>query len=476
MAGPVGVGRAPPLPGLAGSPSRPGAGGARPGPAGGGAGGHAARDARLAGRLQGQQPPHRRRGRPPEANYRRRPGGARTGSLGGNAAAAGRTSDPAAAPARPDLRLHVGCPAGGRDRFHRGYGDGCRAALPGRRSVGGLAEPTGGSAWVGLSFFPADRRARRCHRARGPQRYGPIPAASPAPHPPPARRAPPRRSGRPGRQRVHARAEPSAGAARSGAAAAADRAHGAFPAGDSGGNLIQPNALDPAATATVAGYAPVLEITRGGLPESLHFGALAVADAAGRLLAAWGDPETATFLRSSAKPLQGLAVLESGAADRFGFTPAQVALMCASHSGTDAHAEGGAGMLAAIGLGGGDLLCGTPPPLDAAVARRLEAAGTDPGPLRHNCSGKHAGMLALGEFLKVKRQAYLDQDGPVQQCILSVFAEMCGLKPDQVGLGTDGCSAPNFSVPLRAAASAYARLMDPAGLPQERAAACNPIP
>jgi len=200
-----------------------------------------------------------------------------------------------------------------------------------------------------------------------------------------------------------------------------------------------------------------------------------VADAAGRLLAAWGDPETSTFLRSSAKPLQGLAVLESGAADRFGFTPAQVALMCASHSGTDAHAEGVAGMLAAIGLGEGDLLCGTHPPLDAAVARRLEAAGTDPGPLRHNCSGKHAGMLALGEFLKVKRQAYLDQDGPVQQCILSVFAEMCGLKPDQVGLGTDGCSAPNFSVPLRAAASAYARLMDPAGLPQERAAACNRI-
>src|SRR3990172_6745892 len=96
-------------------------------------------------------------------------GGGASGILGGNAAAAGRTSDPAAAPARPDLRLHVGCPAGGRDRFHRGYGDGCRAALPGRRSVGGLADPTGGTAWVGLSFLPVDRRARRCHRARGPQ-------------------------------------------------------------------------------------------------------------------------------------------------------------------------------------------------------------------------------------------------------------------------------------------------------------------
>jgi L-asparaginase II len=198
-----------------------------------------------------------------------------------------------------------------------------------------------------------------------------------------------------------------------------------------------------------------------------------VADPAGRLLAAWGDPETATFLRSSAKPFQALAVLESGAADRFGFGPEQIALMCASHSGTDAHVEVVAGMMAAIGVEEGDLLCGTHPPLD--VARRLEAAGTDPGPLRHNCSGKHAGMLALSEFLKQKHQGYLDQDGPVQRRILQVFAEMCGVKPDQVGLGTDGCSAPNFSVPLRAAASAYARLMDPAGLPRKRAAACNRI-
>ena len=200
-----------------------------------------------------------------------------------------------------------------------------------------------------------------------------------------------------------------------------------------------------------------------------------MADAGGRLLAAWGDPETATFLRSSAKPFQALAVLESGAADRFGFGPEQIALMCASHSGTDAHAEGVAGMLATIGVAEGDLLCGTHPPLDAVVARRLEAAGTPAGPLRHNCSGKHAGMLALSQSLKQRRQRYLAQDGPVQQRILGVFADMCGMKPEQVGLGIDGCSAPNFSVPLRAAASAYARLMDPAGLSKKRAAACNRI-
>lgn len=219
----------------------------------------------------------------------------------------------------------------------------------------------------------------------------------------------------------------------------------------------------------------MVEVTRGGLRESLHFGALAVADPAGRLLAWFGDPEMVAFLRSSAKPFQALAALESGAAERYGFTPPQVALMCASHSGTDAHAEVAASMLAAIGLAEGDLQCGAHPPLDSATARQLETAGMQPGPLRHNCSGKHAGMLAHSRFLGEPPQDYLRPEGAVQQRALQAFAAMCGLQPDQVGLGTDGCSAPNFAVPLHAAATAYARLMDPAGLGAARAAACARI-
>lgn len=226
---------------------------------------------------------------------------------------------------------------------------------------------------------------------------------------------------------------------------------------------------------TATGYVPVLEITRGGLTESVNFGAMAVADVDGDLLAAWGDPGTVTFLRSSAKPLQALAAVEGGAVDRFGFTADQIALMCASHSGTDLHAQGVARMLQTIGLGEVDLLCGTHPPLDAATARRLEAAGEAAGPLRHNCSGKHAGMLAFSEFLGEERSNYLEPVGAVQQRIRRVFGEMCGLEPDQVRVGTDGCSAPNFAVPLQAAATAYARLMDPEGLSEPRLSACRRI-
>jgi L-asparaginase II len=235
--------------------------------------------------------------------------------------------------------------------------------------------------------------------------------------------------------------------------------------------LIHPKTPDPA----TAGYVPVLELTRGGLTESVHYGAIAAADADGDLVAAWGDPATVTFLRSSAKPLQALATVECGAADRFGFGSEQIALMCASHSGTDAHAQVAAGMLAALGLSEADLLCGTHPPLDAATARRLEADGERAGPLRNNCSGKHAGMLALSAFLGEAHADYLSPDGPVQQRILRAFAEMCGLEPERVGVGIDGCSAPNFAVPLRAAATAVARLMQPDRLSQPRQTACSRI-
>jgi L-asparaginase II len=192
-------------------------------------------------------------------------------------------------------------------------------------------------------------------------------------------------------------------------------------------------------------------------------------------LASWGDPETVTFLRSSAKPLQALACLESGAADHFGFSSEHIALMCASHSGTEDHLRGVGGMLLAIGADESDLQCGTHLPSDPATARRLEASGAQPRPLHHNCSGKHAGMLALSQRLGAARADYLNPQGAAQRRILEAFAEMCGMDPAQVGLGVDGCSAPNFAVPLRAAATAYARIMDPEGMSGERAAACARI-
>ncbi len=224
-----------------------------------------------------------------------------------------------------------------------------------------------------------------------------------------------------------------------------------------------------------AGYRPVVEVTRGDTVESVHYGAIAVTDADGRLRASWGDPDAITFLRSSAKPFQALPLLESGAADAFGLTPRELAIVCASHSGTDAHVDLIRQVQAKVGVQESDLRCGTHPPYDDETRRRLAKEGAAPTPNRHNCSGKHTGMLTQARFFSEPLGTYESPGHPVQARILEAFAEMCGLAPTDVHIGIDGCSVPTFAVPLRAAAAAYARLADPSGLPSTRADACRRV-
>jgi L-asparaginase II len=222
-------------------------------------------------------------------------------------------------------------------------------------------------------------------------------------------------------------------------------------------------------------YQPVLEVTRGGIVESIHYGAVAVTDASGGLVAWWGDPEVVTYLRSSAKPFQALPLNESGAADHFGLDSKQLAVICSSHAGTDEHVATVASAQSQVGVTEGDLLCGVHPPYDLATWQRLKALGQDPTPYRHNCSGKHTGMLALARFLGEPLAGYIEPDHPVQRRILAAFSGMCGLPEAEIGIGIDGCSVPTFAVPLRAAATAFARLADPSGLATERAQACRRV-
>jgi L-asparaginase II len=222
-------------------------------------------------------------------------------------------------------------------------------------------------------------------------------------------------------------------------------------------------------------YKPVLEVTRGEIVESIHFGAVAVADTSGKLIAWWGDAETVTYLRSSAKPFQGLSLLESGAAAHYGLSSEQIAVICSSHSGTDEHVQEVASIQSAVGVTEGDMLCGVHPPFHLATAERLKKEGLEPTPNRHNCSGKHTGMLALARFLDTPSTNYVDPNHLVQRRNLQIFAEMCGLESEAVEVGIDGCSAPNFAVPLRTAAIAFARLADPSGFAPERAEACNMV-
>ena len=222
-------------------------------------------------------------------------------------------------------------------------------------------------------------------------------------------------------------------------------------------------------------YVPLVETTRGSIVESIHYGAIAVCNPAGRLLAALGDPDALVFLRSSSKPFQVLPLVEGGGTERFDLTERELAVMCASHNGTDEHVAVISGIQRKLGVGPVDLLCGTHTPADPRTAERMFLNGEENTPLRHNCSGKHTGMLAQALLYHDPITDYIDPMHPVQQRILRAFSEMTGVPLEEIILGTDGCSAPVFAVPLRAAAFAFARLADPSALPEPRQGALRRI-
>lgn len=222
-------------------------------------------------------------------------------------------------------------------------------------------------------------------------------------------------------------------------------------------------------------YLPLFELTRGDTLESVHYGAIAIVDVDGRLVANLGDPQATSFLRSTAKPFQAMPLIENGGAESYDLSPSEIALLCASHSGTDDHMKTLLSIQEKTGVEESDLMCGIHPPMHAETADAMRQRGEAPTQNRHNCSGKHTGMLALARMQNWPAADYLDTSHPVQESILKTFADMCNLSADQISLGIDGCSAPNFAVPLMSAALAYARLCDPSDLPPARARACRKI-
>lgn len=227
--------------------------------------------------------------------------------------------------------------------------------------------------------------------------------------------------------------------------------------------------------ASASPFLPVIELTRGNTVESIHYGAVAVVECSGHLAAHYGDPYGIAFLRSTAKPFQVLPFIEAGGHTHFGITSEEIALMCASHSGTDDHAALAAALQAKGGVHEGDLLCGVHSPYHKPTAEAMLLRGEAPTQNRHNCSGKHTGMLAFARMRGWPLDGYLENDHPVQIAILQTFAEMCGMGVGEVELGVDGCSAPNFAIPFYNAALGLARLADPSGLAAERAGACRTI-
>jgi L-asparaginase II len=216
-----------------------------------------------------------------------------------------------------------------------------------------------------------------------------------------------------------------------------------------------------AARALPEPLALLVEVKRGSITESRHYGHLLIMDGDGQVLASHGAPEIVTFLRSSAKPQQMVPLVATGAADHFGFTDAEIAVACGSHNGEAEHTEAVASMLSKIGLDEGALHCGTHEPYGKGVAEELKRRGEKPTPLYNNCSGKHAGMLALALYLKAPVENYEEAEHPVQRLIARTVAEFSGVPVNELGMGVDGCSAPNFAVPVRAMALMYARLVRP---------------
>ncbi len=206
----------------------------------------------------------------------------------------------------------------------------------------------------------------------------------------------------------------------------------------------------------------LVELTRGPVVESVHRGALAVVDNQGALLAAAGNPRYVAYLRSSAKPFQALPTVDAGALDFFGLDDRALALMCASHHGTEEHVAVCQRILDAIGLDVAALRCGIHWPADEAASRRLAAAGLEPDARHNNCSGKHAGMLTLARFWGLEDLDYTRPDHPVQTAILARLAAMTGMAPAAIHSAPDGCTVPAFALPLASAALAFARLIDPA--------------
>ena len=222
-------------------------------------------------------------------------------------------------------------------------------------------------------------------------------------------------------------------------------------------------------------FEPLLELTRGRVVESIHLGAIAVVDSQGTLLHSYGGPHTVAFLRSSAKPFQALPFVERLGVEHFGFTPKELALSCASHVTAQIHLDAVRGLQAKIGIRESDLQCGAHLPSDPAMLKFVIKNDITPTANFNNCSGKHTAMLACAKMQGLPLDTYLQTDHPVQRDILACFAEMSGLSREQIALGTDGCSAPNFAAPLYNAALATARLCDPRDLGEARAAACRKI-
>lgn len=216
----------------------------------------------------------------------------------------------------------------------------------------------------------------------------------------------------------------------------------------------------------------LVEVTRGEIVESVHRGIVAVVDNKGKVVFSLGNPEYLTFIRSAAKPMQAVPVVELGVSQDFGFSDQELAIITASHSGELEHQKTVLEILRKIGLKSNNLLCGTTKPLHKPTANQMFYESIKPGPIHCPCSGKHAGMLAIAVHKKLSIDDYYLLEHPVQQLMLKTMAQLAQMKEEDIKIGIDGCGVPVFGISVKAMALAYANFARPDNFNQQRQEAC----
>jgi L-asparaginase II len=216
---------------------------------------------------------------------------------------------------------------------------------------------------------------------------------------------------------------------------------------------------------------PFVEVTRGDRVESVHRVAACAVDARGAIVDAIGETDVPVYLRSSAKPFIAAAAIAAGARESFGLEPEEIAVMAASLSGEPFHVAAVRSILQKIGMDEAALQCGAHPPYNAKAAHDLDEAGVPYSAVHNNCSGKHAGILALCKIVGADPASYLEVDNPAQQLILAFCARLSDQRVEDFPLGVDGCGIPVYATPLRNAALSFARFATLDGVTDEDAIA-----
>lgn len=204
----------------------------------------------------------------------------------------------------------------------------------------------------------------------------------------------------------------------------------------------------------------MVEILRGALVESAHCGVAAVANARGEIVEGWGDTSLVTYPRSALKPVQAIALAETGALDAFRLGPRHLALACGSHRGEPFHRAMVREWLAGLALSESALACGPEAPMDPAAAAQVLRDGTPQARAYHNCSGKHCGFLSVSKHARWPLEGYSSIDHPAQQRFLDTLSDVGGTDARRLPLGVDGCTLPAAAMSVGAFATAMARFAD----------------